>query len=715
MAPTREACRILKDSYAARKKVSEDLDKIQKSIRKAARFRAALKYGIVSAAEFIQADVLSAAGAFASAIAESTLKAASAASKGIIEAVIGQIVKVFLSAPEYTYSLIAFPLEAARQASMAELSFLFKAREEYNRMNAIIGKWLSRDISRQGYYAQMRNALSYIAVALREIEAMIKELDGDGGYQINSDQRNAMFNESRFKRIQEQILAAAQITKPQSIIDKALGITRAVTESQNEKRKELVDKITRKYAKLKKDNDEIRQNKIIALAPKKNINSSQGQNKPLSDFFSQYDKRASNLSVDLSKKRINDEWSAKNEMLEKQKQIEISVAATKASVAFDAKSFASNLGNNIEGARDEFNVDMTTLATSAKMFLTYTARAYIQNKSAQNFCNACYKIKDLVRHLIQEMIKLTNQSGNASADGVIKSLETVDVMLDIVSEKFTDNIKQYNSGDAPTPSKMVSDISVGHGLLISSSALLNGSITDSLIALINADEELYNRDVEMQLFIAALTRIPDWDDKPGVWAVDPANGHLNQYVQLLADATKASMKLVLYMGVGDGGSRRARALLSDMRIQFDTIKRHNTIVTATLYSYEPLRGAEITSVMSLLKQNGLFAAFAASLSIANVVAHIMKKDAIRNGISNRFSDIPTYRSCVDNHGDLFTDDPDAELSQSEASDAFDEIPQGTTEGEMAAMDGYDKQRLQIESQAQNIQFATSDPADYLTG
>jgi hypothetical protein len=288
-------------------------------------------------------------------------------------------------------------------------------------------------------------------------------------------------------------------------------------------------------------------------------------------------------------------------------------------------------------------------------------------------------------------------------------------MLDVVKQRFEDDISRYDQGDFVPAAKMSTDISVGHALLTTSNALLRSGITDSMIKLINADEDLYESNVSLQLFVAALEQIRDWDDAVNVWAVNPEQSALNPYVNLLVRSTAAQVKLAGYMGIGEAGNQRARSLMREIDSLFRTIRRHNSDVIAVLYSYEPTKSTEITDLMSLLKSNGLFQVFSQALSIANTASNIMKSDAIKTGIANRLSDVPTYGACREAYPDLFRSDPNAEISRAQALDVINAPPASISEAALEHVEKIESHRMQVLEQSQNLSLYSTEPQEMANG
>jgi len=713
MAPNREACELLKTELELELKMYEAMQAIREKIKKLTKLLMQIKYRIISVGDFLAADLLSAVKAMAATAVDSLLGSASDLMKKLLEQLIRQLVTVFLSAPEFVYALIAFPLEGARQSTNRERMMLIQAQEHYNTINQIVAKWLSKDIGRGSYYTQMRNALLYVQKASMDIGKMIAEIDGSEGYEQTNGARNAYFNEGRFKSIQNNILAASAITMPQSNINQKLGISQAITEAQAADKTKRISEINQKYDQKKKENNAERSVAILKIQNKTTVNTTLDSNTPLALLDTNMNVNTRNLVIDLQRKKIDEKWASKNQQIETERQTAISAASIAASVAFDPKQIRKAIRGNLRSLKEEFKEDMELLAVSARQYLRKIVRAYLHNKASQLMCNSCYNIRDLVARLIQELIQITRNVGNASSKTVLFGLNTAYAMLVVVEEKFTEDTKKYKDGDTISSARMASDITVGHGLLVSSSAMLNATVTESLIKLINADDDLFNRDREMVLFMGALERIPDWEDNKKIWAVEPLKSGLNPYVQLLADSTKASLMLALYMGMGRIGSRKAKKLTNDINNKFRTVKKHNEIVLSTLYTYEPLIGSEITEMMNLLKVNGLFAAFAAAMSIGALVRNIISMSASDEGTATEYIDAITYVNCKNAYPELFSDPKYDDLAKGEKIKRLEtNPPKGITESERDQLENTEVTRNAMVSKQETTDYFSSDPDDF---
>lgn len=702
MAPDREACEIMKTILDGRLKMKEAIQKSREIVKKISSLRIQLKYGIVNFGDFIAGELLSAVQAVAASVVDSLLGSASGLMKKLLEQMISKLVTVFLSAPEYVYALIAFPLDGARQATIRERMLLAQAEEHYNTMNQIVAKWLSKEVGRTSFYTQMRNALGYIQKSIRDIERMIVDLEGTDGYQTDKDARNAYFNEGVFKRIQTNILIAAEITKPQSNIDKVLGISRGITDAQNRVRSKAVSDVNRAFDAKKKINNAERTAAILELNRNTNINISVDGTSSVNEAL---ENTAKNVMADLQRKRINERWASKNELFERERQTQISVAETAASTMFNPRDVTTSIAGNVKAMKEEFKEDMELLASSAKEYMRKIVRAYLNNKASQLMSNSCYTIRDLISKLIQELLKVIREVGNASSKTILFGLNNAASMLEVVDESFSEHVKSFKEGGDVSPARMASDLASGHGLIVSSSALLNSTVTESLIKLINADDELFAADVSMGRFMSALERIPDWDDRKKIWAVSPLETSvLNPYIQLLADSTKASLMLAIYLGTGSIGSRKAKSLINDISKKFRFVKKHNEIVLSTLYSYEPMVGSEITDMMNSLKISGLFAAFAATMSLTSLIRNIVNRDAATSSAATEYTDAITYFNCKAFYPDLFEDPKDDELVKGEAYELQETQPKGWTEPEKESLEKIEATRLATAAQVEITDF-----------
>jgi len=628
MPPPKQACETILNTQMAVVKIIKRVREISQKLRTLLENKSKLKYGIINLLDVIGAETLTAITSVAASAAKAILGAMSGMASTLLESILSSLLKILLANPTAIFSLVAIPHSQAIKAVTEERLLLQRARRNMRTILYIILKW-TQGVSGARYYKQLKAALPYIQKAIALSVDIIHDLEGEPTK--DSEVRNAKFNESKYIVMQWNLEMAIDITKPDSIVDTRFQITKKVEQNRNRRYRQLAEKIEDNYKKRRKE---------LARWYSKQI--------------SQIDHESENLSTALKMERIRHEYAFKRKIIETERKEKLHAAELQA--ASESLVDKSAYLNAIGGIAAEFSNDMINLAANLAEFVDNVKDAYTTYRRSQNLCNAIYRIRNLITNLINEIVDILRRTSNASASAAIKSLETAQSIMEVVEEDFIDSTGRYeNTSEKISSSELAGAVISGYGLLSSADALLDSTITKSLIDLVNSDDVLQTANEDFEAFHQALTQIPDWDGQLNVWAVTPTDSAFSPYIQMIADSISVLAKVpVLAMSNDEDARIEVTRILKDINNTFRALFNHNAIVSNTLNSYVPYMSSEAGNLTRILANAGLLEEFATGMSIAAMTADIVTS-IIKGGLDDT---MPTYANCRSAYPELY-DNADA--------------------------------------------------------
>jgi len=640
MPPNQEACKLLATSL----KTSADLIKAHNDVRaavaEAIELMISIKWG-GSLVGTIASEFVSLIASVASEAASVFVGAVSNTVKTFVEGMFDKVLLILLAFPTAIFSLVSIPLDQAKKSTEAEYRFLRKAEKNMRVILSIIQKW-TRTRSGHEYYEQMRDSLPLITQAIQLANDIITDLVGSpfSAPERVPDGFNSAFDESKYKQMKGLINRAIDITRPKSTIDQRLGINRRLE----------ADKQRRYAQKRKAINTQYRIDRA-------GLNQSHRENLArISGEFSSTDDPGALGSIRDSGENINGatqeyvenlKYQDRLKQLDEKRKTDLADALIEAEQEslLNSQNYVASLGNNLAA----FTYDIEILGRNLSDLVNNTGRAFSRNKESQLFCNNITNMDGLIRSLINEMIQALRRVGNGAAAPAAASIESARHQLEEVEDLFLRDTTLYGS-PSMTSAGMAGDVFFGNTYLLSADALLNSTITESLVDLINSDDVLQDSNDEFNEFTTELSQIPDWDGKPNVWAVDIANSATSPYIQLTVDLTTALAKLpILSFSSRETDRLEMRAIITRSNNTFRSLRVHNRAVRRVLNSYTPYMASEAGDLKSILGRAGLLKEFATTMSVASVTATLVSSLATSdgNGVS--------YESCSRTYPDLFDD------------------------------------------------------------
>jgi len=580
MPPYKQACelsiKVMKASYELNKRIVDNRLKLNR----VSSAKIKQKFGILDA---IGAEMISSIGALSAYVAGSIVGAISKTASTFIESVMYLLLQILLSAPTVVFSLVAIPLDRALKAVAEERIYLMRAQMNMNTIIQILSKWTVR-VAGNEYYQQIKDSMWYLEQAINFIGEIVQGLSGP----------NAVFSESAYRRVHDNIQKAYDITKPFSMIDDRLGLTDKLESKRNDNLQKEKSKIDTRYM---------------------------AQMNKLKDWYTK------------DPDKFRNEYSAQTVILETKWKEELHDADLKASyqAIIDKGIYYKAAG----GAKAEFASDMQALSIAVSDLYNNMKKAYERYLEYHNLCNTIYNIRTVIKALISELVEMIRMAGNAAGKPLIGTLNNARAMLQATYNSF-DKMAIKN-----TKMEMASRLSSGHIAIGAADSMMHARITNSLIALINADDVLESGAEEFDEFIKRLYNIPDWDGKIGVWAVDLVGCTTPPYIQLIADSFDLLTKVF---------SGEAPEKIYEMNGRYRKLLNHNGYVGDVLNSYHPYRASEVVDLTNILSNAGLLQEFTQTLSILNLTSVVAS--SFSDGVSDM---VPSLKNCKRSYPELYKD------------------------------------------------------------
>jgi len=626
MPPPKQACETILNTKLAIIEIVKRIRETRQTVRDSIDLKLKLKYGLITLLDTVGAETLTAIRSVSASAARSILGSVSGIASNLMEAIISSILKILLAHPTAVFSLIAIPHSQAVQAVYDERRLLRQANRNLRTILRIVLKW-SKGFGGTRFYNQMVEALPYIQTAIELSVSLLKELEG---YSEGGDVRNARLNEGKLRFMQRQINTAIEITTPTSVINEQLQITKSVEKSKELYYQEQARKINADYD-----------------SQRRSLHAS------YTDDLVRINQQEDGLARATWLEAARTEYTMKRKVIETERKVELQEAEIEAAAkaAVDKNAYA-RAAAGLVGA---FVDDMNTLGANLKELVENVGGAFRAYKRSQALCHSMYRIRALITNLINQMIEILRNTGNASAEVAINGIQNAQAYLLLTEEEFTDDISRFEStSERISSTELSSDVVLGHNLLNTADAFIKGSITDSLIDLINSDDVLQIANERFEKFYQELEQISDWDGATtngvSLWATNPTSAAISPYPQLIADATSILAKVpVLALSSNEEDQLEITAVMRETRKSFINLFRHNSEVRSVLTSYQPYMSSEGGNLLRILSNAGLVTNFATTLSVAALAADVV----VATG-GNPFEDtIPTYGNCRRHYPELY--------------------------------------------------------------
>jgi len=674
--PNETACKIIATTAETYAIVIDKFQELWTNIEKLGATLFGIKWG--SLPDLIAADLLATIGAIAAKMAATLMGSVSKIGAAILEQIISNILKILLASPTAIYSLVAMPHEQARKALTDEKRYLKRAQGNLNNVIRIVRKWTDGK-SGTDYIEQMRRAMPFILKAISLSERMILELDGEPTKE--GETKNSVFNESAFKRLQDNIQSAIDITVPESFIEKQLQLEKQIEKHKADILRERTQQINAFFNRRRKD-----------------LTASYMKSRPDDED----DLSLSEAAVEQEKRVA---YMSGLEAIEAGRDSAIAGAEVEAEAIAIKRVAAQGVGNFWNTATEEFFNDMQYLGKQLYSFHGNIKDAFLKYKEYQIYCNTMINMRGLILQIVEWLVSALRGIGNASAETASAGIEQAMAALIYTRDSFRGTINSagdpYTSMPATTAA---ANLTAGNIALQGAQSVLDILITDSLIDLINSDDILEADNVKYDKFITDLANIRDWDGETGVWAVDLLAGATSPYIQAIADATTA-LTLLPALGISpaEDDKRRVRRLVRDMNKVFKRLQSHNREVEDVINSYSPYMSSAAGDLKSVLEQAGLLNEFCSAMNLASILTSIggglIKDGLLSDGTEN------SYDNCKEAYPELF----DSEYIQEYGNiSRRDFAPKETNTTFMSKAEASELERSKVENEVRSTDITADE-------
>ena len=543
-APPKTICSAYAEVYKVWAQLLETIADIRRAVLRVLSLKNKILYGIGAVGDLIASEVISMASTMATSIAQQVVAQASAAASAAIEMVLAPLLTILMSGPEAMFALIKLPLNRAIKAAERERYYLEQAKVNLNTALTLITKW-AYDIGGGRYAAKMYDSLPYIVSAIESCEALIRKLEVDENSFLT-----AQFDENKYRNLRDNLASAIQITNSDPVFLNQAKLNENIELTAEKESREQISRVNAQYKIDKK--------------------------KLTEEYLS-----GSMQEIDTSL------YSTKLKALDSKKKRDIATIRTRAKA--QAVTNSSTYSGIINSKSDQFTLDWQHVGAALYDFQSNLTNAFIQYKKCQGYCYSLHSSQELINVLIEKIIELIGKAGNGAGSAVLAPLRFSLASMERVRDMFEEALLKYSSStDFVSSTYMSTKLGAGNGLLISADASLAATITQSLIDLINADEELNQASKKLDLFIGRLEQIPDWDGTTNVWAVNPTEAAASPYPRMLASvagliSTIATTGLLANQNAVVATNNR----LKETTKTFRELYRHNSDVVSVLTSYTP--------------------------------------------------------------------------------------------------------------------------------
>lgn len=590
-------------------------------------------------------EAVAAVGFLASQLAAAALGAVSGMANKILETIFNQLLKIIMAGPEAIFALVKFPQDKAKLHTQREAQYIFSAQNSMRIVIRILNKYLGGFNSDQ-YYVSMKKALPHIQRAITGIEDLLKEMNVTAN---SSAGDSVYFDTNKFNSIMGSIDIAVRETIPKSILAQVAGLEE-VGEKRKQEEREIADKKNKEwYDRKKRELDSTYRDLLNGLrkqlsdskkaeANKRQAREDQKDNGQNTGFITDTQNnigdqfRGEGAEIDLNRRigGIDAEYQTKLEGLKRDYEFQVEKDRGLADLkALDPTNNKHKklVSEAFDQKKIEFTRDMDMLGGNLKKMLLDIKDAFIEYKMSQFFTGVTHDSVELIKkYVIGYLIQLAQKASKASATGAAIPLNGAKYQLEDVHGDFTKDINGWQKGEIKA-AIMAKDLSVGNLQLQLADALLGGTITTSLIAMMNFDKFLKSETDRFNAYKDKLAEIPDFKGEKGKWGVNDAESlsDVTQYLDLIKQIaftiTTAPGKM---LSQDKNDKKDLQKIIYAIDGKFSALLSHNTTVAKTLVSYTPYQSGMVNQLKRLIDSMIPYLAYGmAALSVAQMIKGVV--------------------------------------------------------------------------------------------
>lgn len=607
---TRKICELWDKQRSVFWQTYEEIQRIVNSINKIIELRNSLKYGLVDLGDIVSAELLATVKNMASRITDAVLEQASTIASSAISAILQPLLRILLFAPNAIFTLVALPHRRGMESAIRERTELNNVEAKLNIVLYILNKWLD-DTNSPNYRQQIETAIPVITECIKLTSDMIIELDSSNPDETGSG--SAFFNQNLYNDLQKKLKQAIEVTETQSVTEIRLNIKAQQQQAADEIYADRLVEIKSNYKEQKAASQRLYTKEMIAANNKNSL-----------------------AAVGVEQLRVKREYDYRMQAIESDYKLNRAAARTGAETE---ALFSSNLYTSAAASTAiQFQNDLENLNNALSEMFQALGNAYRFYQTSQQCCQTVVNASSKVRELVSWLISILQQTGDGAADTISEvfdaSLSNMEVARDVLIAQIEKNQKLARSGD-------LTALISSNTLLKSADTILQGTVTEELIRLINSDEALGANSVLFQEFIERLNAIQDFNNPNVGWLSNQAG--TSPYPNLLI---KVSALIAQVPGKLTARDASLKEDIDRVRDTIDTLKKHSTVVTSTLKTFIPFSTPEGNELRELLAKMNLLNTFAIGFNIADVIESL-----IRGSITNGW-ELPTAENCKAMYPDL---------------------------------------------------------------
>ena len=594
--------------------------------------------------------------AVASVLVSAIMGDVASALSAVMEKIFKYLLLIFQAGPDAAFSLAWLPMKQARRHAQAEATALAQAASNIQTSISIISRWTSGH-NTSAFYNQMKSALVPIAAAM------------DGLFKVLSDLNSgsAAFDEDSYNSAMQNLKIAVDSTIPISRLDEVFGITKRVELARSNRLDDLMIAIKKKRVDdLAACDDQYRsgvasiynsgpaltsqplqlnQSQAVSQAqpstPKQirvgtdtNTGAGNPGNVPdLGNGIANGIVTASEIAAKTASAEAR--WYARRQVIEL--EYDNSVRRARAQAESDANSSIGTIVNeSYNNTSVKFAADMRLLKISLVQMLQNLQQAFTEYKACQTFTQNTYYSLDSIKSIIQFFIDI--MTSNGMKKGVTALPKTIiSAALNVIGKVYDDFSAATGSGVGPVDPAVALNSSTalgsagmslllasGHTRLGMAQMMLNATITQSLIDIVNLDKVLSAELTSFRAFQGRLQKIPDGSGNTGIWAVDPlALLDLGSYLSTITGIVKVTATCLGSISGTESAKKANAASLFQLNSSVSALINHNNMVVSALYSWNPPMNGDCEQLNKTIESaSGTVATLLMGLSFMKMIGSI---------------------------------------------------------------------------------------------
>lgn len=577
---------------------------------------AKIKWGMVNLGDIVGSKIANIAYAVASNLVQVLASQISAAVAKILEALFRPLLALLTAGPGALFGLLKSPHKAVNLMLRKERVSLYGARSDLNNIISILKELLDFKSARE-YVAIMEDTLPYIQEAISIMKSIINELEP-------SDITVAPFlDKGKYNRLDRLLQVIINKTDPEQFSELASRINSSLESSRREKYEEDRKVVEEKYKNYKIKLKTWYQSVITDDIPTQN---------PDSDKVKKLINKLKNKYFDTSKAKstlYNEIYASALEELDLLKDAELEASKITGIAEHDWEDIKSVAFDYLAEVGNKYIYMVNMIGKYSISFLNNIKEAAFAYQRYHQYCQVMVNMKDKILDIATWFLEKVYD--DAAAEEMANAFRNGLSYMESSEEIFVEDIDKYNDPEERLLRiEATTDIAAVNNLTVSTKALLNMFVVESLINLINLKADFGVYEDEYNEFVDKMRTVEDWDRESG-W-VD--NDTKSPYIDMLTNAGDLISSLVriafnddqVYRGFAEFGRT------------IDRLISHNFEVQRIVADFNPASHPMSDKLEKVIKALGIFDLFMSLNDFAAVIGLIKSFSADLPSISLSFDE-----------------------------------------------------------------------------